>query len=405
MELEGLIRIKAECIWQETELPTQLDPELRRRLIMLTDDFRTAGVPIAPSITPFERYPAVRPKGHLRSYYLQLPQYGNQASGYIAIKGTEPALTDALKSLGNSKLPLAWTGRNLPIIDYLPIEEHKVPMALTTEEALGEANIACKLHSQYVRRYHELPYLPLPLAVFKWPAETVENIWNVLRPLISPFTEEIVRRLIAGGVSAYIYYYPTPPFPRVRHLAQELRSSGASRLLQLRTRSNIDQTIERWIRLFVRILALGYLPATPSQAKVGHAVQQQNVIIGGGFVDLGSIRPIAEFQSERDFIESYRLSIEEMAHTVTRYLFAQIGGASGMSAPELLSLVYFYDLLSQAIAEDSKMFGDQFDQQLKSLPPFSQNLAGWIELAERFQNMPLEEDLQAILGGGEVFWS
>jgi hypothetical protein len=57
----------------------------------------------------------------------------------------------------NSKLPLTWTARNLSNIDYLPIEEHKVPMALTTEEALGEANIGCKLHSQYVRRYHELP--------------------------------------------------------------------------------------------------------------------------------------------------------------------------------------------------------------------------------------------------------
>jgi len=61
-----------------------------------------------------------------------------------------------------------------------------------------------------------------------------------------------------------------------------------------------------------------------------------------------------------------------------------------------------YELLSQAIAEDSKMLGDQFDQQLKMLPPFCQNLAGWIELAERFQSMPLEEDLHAILGGGEV---
>jgi len=48
------------------------------------------------------------------------------------------------------------------------------------------------------------------------------------------------------------------------------------------------------------------------------------------------------------------------------------------------------------------MFGDQFDQPLKQLPPFSQNLDGWIELAERFQSMPLEEDLHAILGGGEV---
>jgi hypothetical protein len=402
MELEGLIRIKAECIWEETELPTQLDPELRHRLIKLTDDFRTAGVPIAPSITPFERNPAVRPKGHLRSYYLQLPQHGNQASGYIAIKGTEPALTGELKSLANSNLPLAWTVRNLSNIDYLPIDEHKVPMALTTEEALVEANIGCKLHSQYVRRYHELPYLPLPLAVFKWPAEIVKNIWNVLRPLLSPFAEEIVRRLLAGGASAYIYYYPTPPFPRVRHIAQELKNSGASRLQQLRTRSNIDQTIERWIRLFVRILALGYLPSTPSQIKIGQTVQEQNVIIGGGFVDLSSIRPIAEFQSERDFLESYSLSIGEMARTVARYLFAQAGGAPEVSALEVFSLVYFYELLSQAIAEDSKMFGDQFDQQLKMLPPFSQNLAGWIELAERFQNMPLEGDLHTILGGGEV---
>jgi hypothetical protein len=131
-------------------------------------------------------------------------------------------------------------------------------------------------------------------------------------------------------------------------------------------------------------------------------VQEQNVIIGGGFVDLGSIRPIAGFQSERDFLESNTLTIEEMARTVARYLLAQVGGAPGMSAPEVFSLVYFYELLSRAIAEDSKMFGDQFDQRLKMLPPFSQDLAGWIELAERFQSMPSEEDLHATLGGGEV---
>jgi hypothetical protein len=38
------------------------------------------------------------------------------------------------------------------------------------------------------------------------------------------------------------------------------------------------------------------------------------VIISGGFVDLGSIRSIAEFQSELDFLESYSRSIVEMAH-------------------------------------------------------------------------------------------
>jgi hypothetical protein len=400
MDLEGLIRIKAECIWEETELPIQLDPELRHRLMKLTDDFKTAGVPIALSITPFERYPAVRPKEHLRCYYLQFSRLENQASGYIAIKGTEPALIGELKSIANSNLPLAWRAPNLSSIDYFPIEEHKVPMVLTTEEALAEANIGCILHSQYVHRYRELPYLPLPLAVFKWPAEIVDNIWNVWHPLLSPFAKEIVRRLLAGGACAYVYYYLTAPFPRVRHLSQELKNSGVSRLLKLRTQANIEQTIERWIRLFVRILALGYLPATPSQVRIGQAVQEQNVIIGGGFVDLSSIRPIAEFQDERDFLESYSYSIAEMARTVARYLFTERSVAPGLSASEVFSHLYFYELLSQAIDEDSKMFGDQFDRQLKMLPPFNQKLAGWIELAERFQIMPPFENLQSMLAGG-----
>jgi hypothetical protein len=400
MELEGLTRIKADCIWESPELPIHLAHELRHRLETLIGDLKTAGVPIAPSITPFERRQAVRPKGHQRAYYLKLPRNGNHAGGHIAIKGTEPALVDQLKLLACSELPFAWTANNLSSIDFFPIVEHKAPLVLTTEEAITEANIGCELQSKYALRYGELPYLPLPLAVFKLPAKIVDNAQSVLQPLLSPFAEEIVRRLLAGGACVLVYYYPAAPFPRVRHVSQELGNAGASRLLQLRSFAHVEPVIERWIRLFTRVLALGYLPATPSQSITGQAVQAQNVIVGGGFVDLGSIRPIAGFRSERDFLESYSLSLLQLANTVAVYLFAGMSEKVGLSAPEVFSNLYCYELLSRAIAEDTEMFGDSFDRRLKELPPFSRNLTGWVELAERFQRMPQQETLQATMAGG-----
>lgn len=394
--LAGLTTRHAEPIWRCSGLPLGLDEGLQGQLSALVRRFED-GVPIAPMVVPFERGAVMRPAGHRRCYYLRLG--ADATSSHLGIKGTEPVLVDQLRLLiatgiqRSRMLPYRLSG-----MDFFPIHEHKVPMMVRLQEALDEAAIGSEIYGAYVRRYGEAPALPFPLAVFKWPQEVTSAYWEVVEPELSPWAREITARLIADGAGCYIYHYPMAPFPRVRHLAAGFRDKQQRRWIdELSAQEDPAVTIERWVRLYTRLLALGYLPCAESQLRNGQAVQAQNTIVRGGFLDLDSLRPLSTISDELELFWSYALSIQVLTATIGIYLFEGVTEIENASGQYDICLSYVYDLIARLAQDDATRYGDSFDPRVRRLPPFSRDLRGLVTLAKLIQGQPRQEDMERAL--------
>jgi hypothetical protein len=187
----------------------------------------------------------------------------------------------------------------------------------------------------------------------------------------------------------------------VAHVAEALRDAGPARLGRLAAHGAPDAVVDRWIRLFARLLALGYLPAVASQNVTGQAVQAQNVVVGGGFVDVDSLKPIDAFGSERELVESYGITMITFVHTLAAYLFGEVEPAPGLTTPEIACHLHVAELLRRAVEEDAATHGDAFSPRLRALPPFAAGAAALTALAETFQAMPqLATLLQLLEGAG-----
>lgn len=392
----GLSTRHAEPVWRLGELPSCLAPELREQLSTAVQSFERE-VPLPPLVLPFEQGPVVRPGAHRRCFYLRLG--ADMSSSHLGLKGTEPVLVDQLRAILGVGVHRA---RALPDrlsgLDFFPIHEHKAPMLLRLAEGLDEAHIGSEVYGAYVRRYGEAPPLPLPLLVLKWPEEVTRAYWEVVEPELSPWAREITARLIADGAGCYIYHYPRAPFPRVRHLAATFKGARRSRRFQeISAKEAPAITIERWARLFTRLLALGYLPCTESQMRNGQAVQAQNAIVGGGFVDLDSLRPISSISDEWDFVWSYATGIQVLTATIATYLFDDVNEKENSSGQFDLCLSYVYDLVARFAEEDASTYGDAFHPKLRALPPFSRDLGGLVEIAKVLQKQPRVDDIVSAL--------
>jgi hypothetical protein len=388
----GLSTRHATPVWSIGELPEVLDPELRERLSTAVRSFECE-VPLAPLLLPFEQGPVVRPGGHRRCFYLRLG--ADMSSSHLGVKGTEPVLIDQLRLLlGVGVHRARMLPHRLSGLDFFPIHEHKAPMLLRVAEAVDEAHIGSEVYGAYVQRYGEEPPLPLPLLALRWPEEITRAYWELMEPELSPWAREITARLIADGAGCYIYHYPRAPFPRVRHFAMDFEGDRRSRRFrEISAKEAPALTIERWARLFTRLLALGYLPGTESQVRNGQAVQAQNAIVGGGFVDLDSLRRVSSISDEWDLVWSYALSIQVLTATIATYLFDDVNETENASGQYDLCLSYVYDLVARLAEEDASTYGDAFHPKLRALPPFSRDLGGLLEIAKILQGQPRLGDL------------
>lgn len=394
-------REAASCLWEPPALPEVLGPRLRDTLAGFIQRVKADGVPLPPSIFPFEDVGAIRPSGHRRCYYLKLSE--GDGGGYIAIKGCEPFLLHQLEPLARTRLPLARMGE-LTAMDFYPLREHKVPMAVTRGEAVDEAERAHAVYTKYVARYREAPLLPVPLLAARWPDEVASGHHRALAPLLSPFANEAVERLTREGLGCFLYHYPVAPFPRVRHFVQGLGAEPARWVERLEAIESPLVTVERWVRLFARMLAVGFVPAITSQGETGFTVQFQNVVVGGGFVDLDSVIPAEAFLDDYDFHESYMLATVTLVTTIAFYLFGYQDRHQGANTSFgwLRALLHFQDVLARVLEEDRKTYGEEtLHPRMRAWPPFNRDPAGLLELMRVFHARPdLGELCQKLDGQG-----
>lgn len=262
---------------------------------------RQGQFPAARTIADYDTGRFFRPLRHVRSFYERVG-----GSAVIAYKGSEAWADDLRPTVREMAEGRSCLNKN----DTFIVNEGKIPVAYMTHEALGDARKALSLFSAVRSTFHESPALPLPLLVVQWPERAVSRYRDLVLPQLSATSRAMVERRLANGLAEYVYYFPKSPI-RLRHAGVSGRELMAN---PARTAARVDA----WVTLCTQILCSGYLPCVLSNQRCGCCVQDQNVCIDGGFVDVDSVEAIDDDPAM--FVPNLLASLQILAHSLLCYL-------------------------------------------------------------------------------------
>jgi hypothetical protein len=256
-------------------------------------------LPIPPSCGPFSSEGYFRIGRHQRSICLA-PQRGEPIRSVFCIKGMEPLAPDfgcALDRLA-AHHPVSY---GLNFLEDLVLREDKLPGCLLLSEAQAEASIAGTVHGCLSDEVAPLARIPLPVLCVRLPQATAESAAREICSRASRNLWHKIDTLAAGGLGAYVYWYPSIP----------LRASQ----VRLSRQSAITMS-EGWIYLAARLLRAGFLPTTAHSQHRGHCCDRNNAVIDGGFADLGSVVPMAELSAAADVFIALQMTIWLLTATI-----------------------------------------------------------------------------------------
>jgi len=275
------------------------------------------GLPMPESVKPFAARPYFRPPGSHRSMYYApsvFPGATEPGRGVIAFKGLEPCVRDFDALLQELRRP-CYSPHNMA--EHLIFEEHKIPGCVGLSEAIREAERACGIQIAHLDAYGDLAHLPLPLLVCRHSDEMLAQTTEKLRVSLSPAAFHAIAPLLHSGLGIYMYYYPAP-VTRARdvdYILQGLNFRARSFALVTKV-CDPDDAIRGWVRTFVRMLYLGFLPGSLASLRTGICCQPQNACIDGGFVDLDSLTAIDELPDDTAVNAALQFSAESLIRSV-----------------------------------------------------------------------------------------
>ncbi|MFZ6745822.1 hypothetical protein ACO0LC_21565 [Undibacterium sp. JH2W] len=375
-------------LWDVTtvaaELHTALSailPDLDARLAALR-----VNLPCAHGINPFQSGAYQRPYRHLRAFYQ------DTGAGVLAHKGTEVYAHDRdqhLAVLAQFRIDYPVRGKSLfSAAEHFALVEQKIPLAISAFEAVEDAKAACMLQQAHLRRFGQLACIPTPLLVLAWPASARDSHLTALRSLLSERAMRIVETSSADGLAAIIYHYPSLPL-RVAHLPVELKKLGDTPWLQRLSSLTAgygltpEQVVDRWIDLVARMLVLGFLPGRTEHIGIGHCLEMQNAVIDGGFVDLGSIIPMAEVRSDAAFMEMLMAAFADLSKTVRHFMLGPVADVEAeYRNPSLLMLACLQRVVPALL------------QRLRTYPDLEPRLQAYLDRSEASCFSALAEEFQ-----------
>ncbi|WP_394820808.1 hypothetical protein [Pendulispora albinea] len=301
--------------------------EERRTLLA----FLRKEVPVAKTCKAFLRAPYCRPTIHRRTIYLQL-----EDGGVFAIKGTEPHagdLREEVRYLEAMRAPFYAS-----MLNDFALSEHKVPMAMTLDEAMAEAHTTLAFQRRYVQWFGRVARMPLHVLVYRWGADVQERLLDAVLPSLCATAQRGTRRLVSEGLGALVYYYPSLPLRASQQAADKIAplsqigglglpfgtgihdragASFASRFEALQERSDPWNVVQSWIALLADMLMIGYFPL--HTYFMGHCLQAQNLCIDGGVADTDSLHPMAGLPDDT-FYELFAQSVGELTKGSVVYI-------------------------------------------------------------------------------------
>jgi hypothetical protein len=361
LEDRNVVTARPEVVWRLADA----EPALARHLATVEPltpalaDALGRGVPVQRT-WGFGSFGAfVRPDMHARAFYLKLGELaGAKTDACVAIKGAEVAadnfaalvarvrsiysvLSVGIRGLGHIGIE-DWATMNA--LERFPILEGKVPGAMQLSHGIEEATVAAEVQREHLARHGALAQLPVPLVVYRWPDEIAENVWRHLAPHLSPGASRLTRAMIDEGLAAYAFFFHRVPL-RVSHLQVAGAAEPAgyqARIAALGGADAVAAIVDGWVTLGARMLALGYVAADPANLARGYCVMPQNLVAGGGFVDLGGVRRMDTFANPSELAVAIGRSIQSLEQSVSWFLVGDPAGDPGFtrSVPGALPAVW-----------------------------------------------------------------
>jgi hypothetical protein len=256
-------------------------------------------LPIPPSCRIFRSEGYFRLKRHQRSICFA-PQTGEPGCSVLCIKGMEPLAPDFARAL--DRLAARRTvNSGLSDLEHFVLIEDKLPGCLLLSEAQAEVSIAGTVHRRLSDDGDPLARLPLPVLCVRLPQTTAESAAREISSRASRSLWHKIDMLAAGGLGAYVYWYPSTP----------LRASMVPLNRQLAVTVS-----EGWIDLAARLLRAGFLPTTAHSLERGHCCDLNNSVIDGGFADIGSVAPLTELSTPTDVFIALQMTIWILTSTI-----------------------------------------------------------------------------------------
>jgi hypothetical protein len=278
----------------------------------------SACLPVPRTVAPFVERPFFRPPWSSRSFYYSPATLQGSSTdagrAVVALKGLEPCISD-VDDLFRDLRRASYSPHN--IAEHFVFVEHKIPGCLGLAEAIREAEQAAAIQERHLRFYGSLARLPVPLFVYRHSDEVVERVTERLRRLLGAAAFERIEPTLAGGLGAYVYYYPTAPI-RARDIDHALENLSFQERLVVLLRDVCDpeDVILGWVRGFTRMLYLGFLPGSLASLRSGICCQPQNACLDGGFVDLDSLTPLDELQDTTALNAALQFCVESLLQTM-----------------------------------------------------------------------------------------
>ncbi|MFC3909364.1 hypothetical protein ACFORL_09805 [Legionella dresdenensis] len=301
----------------------------------------------------------VRPYRHFRSFYYPAQELNLDYKGYIALKGTEvfaENIDELLKKIKAVHSIYSWSTRKsglglhnsdhalLPMADRYLFVENKIPLLYLLSEAVEEVNAAVNLQKAYLDSYQTLARIPIPLAIYKIPEESLKAADSIFKNFYDEKRYKLVKNFMDEGIAIQIYWYPNVP-KRAAHIAFSTAASNAGfqeRIAYLSSIMDIEKCVENWILLFCRFLNLGFIPADPIHACKGYCIDPGNLVLDGGMVDMGSIRHIDSFHYSGEIQFALENSIKLLIESIMALLIGKESMSYGFKSvfPDLSRLIY-----------------------------------------------------------------
>lgn len=273
-------------------------------------------LPVPPASKPFVEGQMMRlPQSNRTVYFAprRLDQPASSDRGVFVMKGQEPLCDDFERTL--THLASVQVGRTL---EEFALEEQKAPCSVFVAEALTEATRAVEVQAKHLEVYGGLARLPVPLLVHRHDDEVLALSAARFQRVLSSHAYAAIEPFVGRGLGTYVYYYPSLPL-RALQVGRSLPEHVPTRLAMLRAVLDPEALLQRWTQLFVRLVYLGYLPASRGVLLTGNCCQAQNAVVDGGFVDVDSITPIGDLHGAA-FWDALQLSVMSLAWTAYELL-------------------------------------------------------------------------------------
>jgi hypothetical protein len=287
---------------------------------------------------------------HNRSFCYALSDSNSLADApTLVFKGAEPLLNDFQTMLNwMAQAPLRKSSRVMA--DHFPLGEGKIPGALSSKEAIREAQIALDVQKGHLRHYGELAMIPTPLLVHSISDARMIACTEILRHNLSTAAFDRIDPVLQSGLAIYIYHYPSSPI-RANYWG-DLGVPPFKQFFEKLPEEN--STVAGWVRLVIRLLYLGYLPYSVRNEGLGACMDFGNAALGGGFCDPDSIVAIDAGMDDEFFRESVIQTLEILQRTIQ--LTIGLSGSTTLyqSIEEFACRQYIHYLVNCAIISEER---------------------------------------------------